>query len=701
MVFVDDITLPGSLCALTVRSPFSKGRLRELIAPALPSGYTLIQGADIPGVNQLDAFPVPILTAQALSYKGEPVALLVGPDMGRLQEYAAQCQVMADKEQPMFFEDPQAEALAQRILTIPPLDMSPPEGEPQKNIRGTYETGIQEPWYADTQGVVAVYTAEPCSVVIHTATQWPFHIARSVAAALRIPVEAVRVKPTALGMHLDGKLWYPSLIACQAALGSYLTGKPVKFVLTREEDFRYAPKRHRTAIHIQSVLGKTGTIRETQITLKADLGAHGVFIDEILDRTCLGSLGAYKLGALTLNGSAVTTNIPPQGPLEGFGLSQGFFAIERQISRMADALGQDPAVFRKAHIFPKQSSLGLGVPVKAALAERLIDRAAAKSDYYRKWAAYELLRSHRRGTAWAVKDESPRGIGIALAYQGSGFLYPPPGEGPYALEVSLDADETLSIRAASYTDTWAALWRRIAGELLSLEESRIRLHPLGGVEAVPDCGPMSNSRYPTELTALLHTACEELRQRRQTESLPIRARAAYQPSLKVPWAGHTPIPLTGLYNEQALKSLGWGVAVVEVAIDPIAYTPNIRGIWLCIAGGRLFSEPRARYTVRIAAIQALGWAVQEGLLYVQGKIPEHLFHTYGIPDPGDIPPISVDFCTGPDTGDPCGIGELPFSTIPAAYVQAVSQAMDHPFERIPLGAQAVWEVEHQRKKEAL
>ncbi|MHB9290979.1 Carbon-monoxide dehydrogenase large subunit [Hollandina sp. SP2] len=701
--------IPGSLWGLTIRAPIAKGRLQGLACPHLPSGYTLIQGKDIPGTNQLDEFSVPILAVEALSYMGEPVALLVGSDMGKLQEYAAQCRVIADEDKPLFFEElPASEGiLAQRTLSIPcphgiPQPEMPSEDSPPKTIQGTYQTGIQEHWYADPQGALAVYTGERGSVqqlVIHTATQWPFHVKRSVSQVLQIPLDGVTVKVTSLGTPLDGKLWYPSLIACQAALCAYITGKPVKLVLTREEDFRYSPKRHRTVIAIHSTLGKTGEILETGIALQADLGAQGVFTDEILDRTCLGSLGAYRIAPITLKARALTTNIPPQGPFAGFGLSQGFFAIERQVSRIADALHQDPATWRKQHVFPKHSSLAIGAPVKAGVVELLIDMTAAKSDYYRKWAAYELLRSHRHGTSWAVKDESLRGIGIALAYQGSGFLYPPHDGVSFGLEVTLEKEGALEIRIASCTDGYVHLWRKIAGKILSIEEAHIRIYT-GTTEQVPDSGPASNSRYSAELTPLLETACRTIQKQRFQEPLPITVRQSYQATRKVPWEGNISVPLTRLYDEHALAQLGWGVAVVEVAIDPVAYTPKIRGIWLGIAGGRILSEKQARLAMSTGAIQALGWAAQEQLFYTEGTIPEHLFYTYGIPAPEDIPPIQVDFI-GQDTGEPKGIGELPFSSIPAAYVQAISQAMDHPFETIPLGAQGIWEVENQRKKEAV
>ncbi|GHV32891.1 hypothetical protein AGMMS4952_24120 [Spirochaetia bacterium] len=62
----------------------------------------------------------------------------------------------------------------------------------------------------------------------------------------------------------------------------------------------------------------------------------------------------------------------------------------------------------------------------------------------------------------------------------------------------------------------------------------------------------------------------------------------------------------------------------------------------------------------------------------------------------NIPPIHLDFIWN-DTVKAKGIGELPFSCIPAAYVQAVSQAMDYPFEKIPLTARDVWEAEKRNR----
>jgi CO/xanthine dehydrogenase Mo-binding subunit len=150
---------------------------------------------------------------------------------------------------------------------------------------------------------------------------------------------------------------------------------------------------------------------------------------------------------------------------------------------------------------------------------------------------------------------------------------------------------------------------------------------------------------------------------------------------------------------QAFNSLAWGVAVVEVEIDLVSFNPVVRGIWLAVDGGRILSRTRASHSLKIAAIQALNWASREQIIYQNGEIKPEIIREYDLPAPDEVPPVYIDFLQN-DESPPKGIGELPYSCIPAAYVQAVSQAMDHPFEKIPLNAEDIWEVEENKKTDA-
>jgi CO/xanthine dehydrogenase Mo-binding subunit len=708
------------LYGITIRSPVAKGRLEGIELPGMPGSYTLIGAKDIPGKNQLEDFPVPVLASETLSYIGEPVALLLGPDEAKLEEYAAQTRVIVREEAPVlsieeFKKFGSGDIAAARNIS-PGTEFT--EGfaftEDLPQIRGTYVSGSQEHWYPEPHGAAAVFSNPPKDAAggkagaqearhlkVYTATQWPFHVKRSLMGMLHIDGKYVSVVPTQIGVHLDGKIWYPSLVACHAALGAFVTRKPVKLMLTREEDFCFSPKRNPAEFSIRSAIGREGEILGTEIRALTNLGAQGVFAREILDRLCLAGLGLYRHGGIRLDGFALQTNTPPQGPLGGFGLAQGFFASERHASRIADSLGEDPAEWRKRNLFisgkanDKNGKLAAGIPLKEPVsAAGLIDSAAAMSDYYRKWASYELLRRRRRESKWQIKDEPLRGIGIAAAFQGSGFLYTGSDKGVYGVELTLDKDSSLEIRTSIVSSgaDYIQIWRNMAAEILGLDPKQVRFqaeNPGGS----PDSGPSSLSRNVTELTALVERCCQAIRKQRFRDPLPITVKRTGHPDKVPAWGGQSQVD-SGVFSHP-----GWGAAVTEIEIDPVSFQPGIRGVWLAVDGGKILSQSGARRSLKTAVIHALGWTCREQIRYEDGKIPADLFAKYDIPSPEEFPPVYVDIIWN-DTAAPKGIGELPFCCVPASYVQAVSQAMDHHFEKIPLLARDVWEAGKRRKEGA-
>jgi CO/xanthine dehydrogenase Mo-binding subunit len=136
---------------------------------------------------------------------------------------------------------------------------------------------------------------------------------------------------------------------------------------------------------------------------------------------------------------------------------------------------------------------------------------------------------------------------------------------------------------------------------------------------------------------------------------------------------------------------GLAAAVVEVTINLVECIPIIRGVWLAVDGGRVISFNRARRSLTRSAAQALGWSFTENIEYIKGLLPKSQYKNYNIFSPGEIPPIHIDFISS-DDNETKGIGDLPFTCIPAAFLQAVSQAMDHCFKSIPLKRNDIWEL---------
>jgi CO/xanthine dehydrogenase Mo-binding subunit len=696
--FVTDIYLPQMLYALTVRSPVAKGRLKSIDCPKLPNNYTLIRARDIPGKNSLENSLMPVLAAEELSYIGEPVALLLGPDKNTLENYCRHCKVIVQEEAPIISLTALADALAdagvnattsaEMIAARRDIRMGDPETaftQAASVVRSTYRSGIQEHWYAEPIGAAAwPDETSNTGLVVRTATQWPFHVKRSVTQVLGLTASKVLVEPAIIGLHMDGKLWYPSLVSCHAALGAWITQKPVRLILTRKEDFFFSPKRCETEITIESALDEKGEITGTTIDTIVNLGAYGVNAAETLDHVNLGSLSVYKTKNIRLSSIAVKTNIPPQGSYAGFGLAQGAFAQECHVSRIADTLNQDPAQWRydnsaKSGIFPLGTAAKDAAPIKL-----LVDTVMNMSDYRRKWASYELLKKNRK-EHWAEKEEGLRGIGIALGCQGNGLLYPGVDKGCYSIELNLEKDGSLEIKTSMADSGCAGIWTDIASRILSLNKKMVRISC--GADS-PDSGPLTMSRSITVLTKLLEQACTAIGKKRFRNPLPLSIRKTARPQKNPAWDEIFPSP-DNVVDHSGFARPGWASAIVEVEIDPVEYLPRIRGVWMGVDGGKILAEDLARKSLKISAVQALGWAYREQISYIHGIIPVNHYENFDIPGPAQIPSITIEFI-GNAQDEPKGIGDLPFSCIPAAYIQAVSQAMDYHFQSIPLKAEDVW-----------
>jgi len=701
--FLEDIYPQNLLYGITIRSPIACGRLKMIHFPELPDNYTAITARNIPGENRLEDTSIPILADSKLSYIGEPVAILLGQEKTKLEELSNQCKVIFEEEKPEF-------NAAEPAAFVREIQIGSCESifeKPEKILAGTYITGIQDHWYAEPAGAVSYFDKKEKetklkkaekTLIVKTATQWPYHVKRSVARALGIDQSVVSVETTSLGLHMDGKLMFTSLVACHCALGTFLTNKPVRLILNREEDFLYSPKRCKSSIDLVTTIDDKGNITAAEADISVNLGAHGVNGEEILDQVCLGVIGYNNVENFKITARAYVSNIPPQGPFSGFGLAQGFFAMQRHIAQIADTVQINPLEWRKTHYNPSMV-LPSGINPKSHIpVDKLVSAVTNTSDYNRKWASYELLKQSRREkTLTYEKGENLRGIGLTIGFQGNGLLYHGEDKGLYGVEVTLTKDGFLEIKTSitSAEEDYVKIWVKIAGDVLSIEEGKIRLI----TEQAPDGGPSCASRNITALTRLVEKCCQAIRKQRFHDPLPITVRRSSKPLYGTLWQNRF-LPREGKNMDiSGFSKLGMAACVVEVSIDLVECIPQIRGIWLAVDGGKIISENRARRNITRGATQALGWAFSENIEYSEGALPKAKYDKFVISSCLDIPVLGIEFMSA-GSSETKGIGELPFTCIPAAFLQAVSQAMDHCYKNIPLRRKEIWEIARLRNGDA-
>ena len=248
-------------------------------------------------------------------------------------------------------------------------------------------------------------------LTIWTQTQYPYNYKMDLAPALGIAPGDIRVIQPPVGGAFGSKLdVYP--YEPIAALLARKTGRPVKVIYSREEEFKASPTRQAAIIHMRTGCTRDGTLTFRTADVLLDNGAYtswGPTIPVIMMRT---TSGHYRVPVVDFQAQAIYTNNPYAGSFRGYGNVQTTFATAQQMDILADQVDIDPLAF---HLKNAQKS-GEVTPQKSFLREcvlaECLETAARASDYSRKRAAYAA----ERGKPGRYK----KGIGLASSIHNAG-----------------------------------------------------------------------------------------------------------------------------------------------------------------------------------------------------------------------------------------------------------------------------------------
>lgn len=675
-VFYTDLEFPDQYHGVLVRSTVQRGRLVGLKAPQIPDGYHLYSATDIPGENRIRALgtSVPIFAPYEIQYYGEPIGIVVGPDLQTVIDIVAEVLIETEVLEPWTFGErfTPAQVAGKRVIEY---------GDPDKILAESTrvhetvsELGPQDHYYAEPLGAVASFSDG--KLEIHTATQWPFHVRDSVSAALDLDPDDIVVRPTRTGAHLDGKIWFPSLIACQAALAAVLCKHPVRVAFTRQEDFLFSPKSVPVTIRYTTATAEDGSIEALSARILINAGAYSPIIDEIIDRVTLAALGFYRIANWRVETWGLRTNMPPMGVLSGWGESPALFALENHLATVIREGAYAPVEWKLLNLIGPRAdpTRNFGFPV-SDLVGGLFEAICTMSDFPRKYTAYEHLASKRSSN----HDGPLRGIGIVCGYQGNGFMGKTAERGSYAIEVRMDTDGSVTIFSGLDSEPMRNHLRSIAASIFELPESLVRFSGNTTADLVPS-GPETLSVAVSILPALLEKCCTTIQRQRFREPLPISAKKTYRPAKNDTWDSRT-------FTGNPFASTTPGACAIEVELDPVTWEPSIRGVWLVCDGGKLFSEREARSALIRGAHIALSRVLCENIAITDGKFTPKDSVQYDMLTPDRSCDITVRFLdSGRESG---GIGSIAHNLIPAAYAAALAQVIRRPVERLPIDARAI------------
>ncbi|MBN1318652.1 MAG: molybdopterin-dependent oxidoreductase, partial [Anaerolineales bacterium] len=355
-------------------------------AEATPGVVRVITHKDIPGKNIFGSmgYDQPALAEGRVLFAGEAVAVVYAETKEAADAGASKVKVTY-RELPGVFTPQEALKEGAPILKgesnifhqtlVEKGDINAGFELADIIIEDDYQTQTIEHLYLETEGGIGVM--DDGVVTVYQATQWPPGDQMQLADILGIPKEKVRVVQTPIGGAFGGKMdltTHPYL-----ALGAYLTGRPVKVVLTRPESMRMHVKRHPFFLHYKLGATREGKIVALQAQIVSDGGAYRSTTDDVLEQATVFSSGPYAIPNVRLTGVSARTNNVPCGAMRGFGAQQVTFAMESQVDRLALALGMDPFELRRKNMLDVDSTLVTGQILKHSIGAKPVLDAAEKA----------------------------------------------------------------------------------------------------------------------------------------------------------------------------------------------------------------------------------------------------------------------------------------------------------------------------------
>ena len=152
-------------------------------------------------------------------------------------------------------------------------------------IEDTYYTPIIEHAFLEPECGVAFVT-EDGGVTVQVPTQTSFDDRAQLSEILDMPPEKIRVVQLPQGGSFGGK--EDMILQQYLALGTLLTRRPVKMVLSREESLRVHVKRHSAKMHYKTGCDSDGNLLAVQSEIHLDTGCYAS-----LRGGCAGEYGGF------------------------------------------------------------------------------------------------------------------------------------------------------------------------------------------------------------------------------------------------------------------------------------------------------------------------------------------------------------------------------------------------------------------------
>ncbi|MBI4320802.1 MAG: molybdopterin-dependent oxidoreductase [Chloroflexi bacterium] len=411
-VYTTDMALPGMLHCGILRSPHPHARLLRIEtdrALRLPGVRAAITGRDTAAKLYGVVPDEPAIAVDKVRYVGEAVAAVAAMDEDSAEEALRLIRVEYEDLPPVFDPaqamQPEAplvhETLASNISASPSYQVGDVErgfAESYHVREDTFTTSAQCHCSLEPHAALANFDASG-RLTIWAASQGPFYLAGDLALTLVIPLGNIRVIKPRVGGGFGSKREMMAGEFC-AALLSRRTGRPVKVVYGREEEFVSTRARHPMVIRLKTGVKRDGTLVAREATLIADGGAYNSR-GPIIVRAAGGHFAAlYHVPNIKFTGYHVYTNNPASGAFRGFGTLQALNAVELQMDMLAEDIGLDAAKMRLRNAVHSGDTTSIGWEITSCGLSECIEKATVAI----RWNDRRAQKPRNRGLGLACGD---------------------------------------------------------------------------------------------------------------------------------------------------------------------------------------------------------------------------------------------------------------------------------------------------------
>src|SRR2546425_626441 len=738
--FVDDIELRGMLHGRLLTSPHAHAIIRDIDvsqARALPGVHAVLSYKDVPRIPYTTAgqsWPEPGPHDQyCLDYRvrfvGDRVAA-VAAETAEIAEQALKL-IKVDYEILPALLDPR-KAMDPDAPRLHPEPESYRIHDASRNIAAHLhaEVGDVERGFAESDlvvegeyivpkvqqtpienHIVITYWDEDDRLVVRTSTQVAYHVRRIIAPVIGLPPRRIHVIKPRIGGGFGVK--QEVLLEDICSMLTITTDRPVKLELSRAEEFRSSRSRHPQILRMKTGVKRDGTIIANEMSLLANTGAYGTHALTVQSNTGSKTLPLYPCPNIRFEAEAVYTNLPPAGAFRGYGVPQGFFALESHIDEIARQLGMDALELRRKNWLkegdenPLARALGEGKEGYAQIIESCgLPQCLQIVEEKLNWKG-------KRGKSGTGRFR--RGVGVALAMHGTAIA----GLDMGAASIKLNDDGSFNVLVGATdigtgSDTVIA---QIAAEVLGVRMEDIIMH-----SSDTDFAPFDTGAYASSTTYIsggaTKKAAEQVRKqilevagrmlKANPDDLSISNRIITAPNGQTVTVSQVALHSLHVENQQQIMATAswmsynspppFAAQGVEVEVDTETGVVHVLKAISAVDAGRVVNPIMAEGQIEGGATQALGYGVCEEMVYdQQGALLTTNLSDYRIYSAVDMPHMESYLVETHDPFGPFGvkaIAEIPIDGMAPAVANAVADAIGIRINQIPLTPERVLRAIH-------